>query len=157
VKEQDRSEPIRIAIPEWNGRVSPVFDAAEHIRVLDFVRRREVARHCVDLARYNPDLRAAQLAQLGVNVLVCGAISHSLHRGMNAFGIRVIDGLCGETDAVLRALLSNGRIPAPLRLPGSATGARRSCPRLSVAATREPSAPPSTTKGPQRSTKGRLP
>jgi predicted Fe-Mo cluster-binding NifX family protein len=157
VAEQERTESIRIAIPEWDGRVSPVFDAAEHIRVMDFEQRREVARYCVDLARYNPDLRAAQLAHLGVNVLVCGAISHSLHRGMNAFGIRVIDGLCGETDAVIKALLTNGQIPAPLRLPGSATGARRSCPRLSGAATREPSRPRSPARGPQRSRKGDLP
>lgn len=133
--EQERTEPIRIAIPEWNGRVSPVFDAAEHIWVMDFVRRRQVARHCVGLARHNPDLRAAQLAQLGVTVLVCGAISHSLHRGMNAFGIRVIDGLCGETDAVIKALLTNGQIPAPLRLPGFAAGARKTCRGLSGAGT----------------------
>jgi predicted Fe-Mo cluster-binding NifX family protein len=127
---QDQTGRTRIAVPEWDGRISPVFDAAEHVWVLEIVDRREVTRHCVGLAHYNLDLRAAQLAQLGVEILVCGAISQPLHRGMTALGIRVIDGVCGETSAVMDALLNNGRIPPSLRLPGSASNLRRSCPGI---------------------------
>jgi predicted Fe-Mo cluster-binding NifX family protein len=133
VAEQDRTRRTRIAFPEWDGRISPVFDSAGLVWVLEIVDRREVTRHCVGLARHNPDLRAAQLAQLGVEVLVCGAISQPLQRAMAALGIRVIDGVCGETAAVMDALLNHGRIPPPLRLPGFASNTWGSCSKLDPA------------------------
>jgi predicted Fe-Mo cluster-binding NifX family protein len=120
VADEIQVKRLRVAIPDWNGRVSPVFDAAEHLLVVDCVNGKESARHCLMLAHHNPDLRVTQLADLGVNLLVCGAVSTSLRREIDALGIVVIDGVCGETTDVLRAVLCNGDIPPPLCLPGTA-------------------------------------
>jgi predicted Fe-Mo cluster-binding NifX family protein len=118
VVDEHRVRRKRIAIPDWAGRVSPVFDAAQQVLVVDCVNGVESGRHSMIMGHSNPELRAVQLADWGVDVLVCGAVSQTLRRGIAALGIDVIDGVCGETAEVLRVVLSEGAFPAALRLPG---------------------------------------
>jgi predicted Fe-Mo cluster-binding NifX family protein len=114
---------MRVAIPSWNDRVSPVFDAARRLVVVDVENGVEQTRRQETLQEEFPTRRVRQLAQLGVNVLICGAISRPLAALLAASGITVIPWTAGPVNEVLVAYLA-GRLPdARWLMPGC--GGRR--------------------------------
>jgi predicted Fe-Mo cluster-binding NifX family protein len=115
---------MRVAIPTWNDRVSPVFDAARSVMVVDVENGVEQARRQETLQEEFPTRRARQLAQLGVNVLICGAISRPLAALLAASGITLIPWTAGPVDEVLTAYLA-GRLPDPRWLMPGCGGKRR--------------------------------
>lgn len=115
---------MRIAIPHWQGRVSPVLDTAEHVLLVDVLDHRETARRDVPLVGDSPALRATHLAEFEPDVLVCGAVSRPLEMAIRAAGIDVRPHICGELDAVLRALL-DGNLNNPSFLMPGCCGRRR--------------------------------
>ncbi|MBI4573715.1 MAG: NifB/NifX family molybdenum-iron cluster-binding protein [candidate division NC10 bacterium] len=114
---------MRVAIPFWNDRVSPVFDAARRLVVVDVENGVEQTRHHETLQEEFPTRRARQLAQLGVNVLICGAISRPLVALLAGSGITLIPWTAGPVDEVLAAYLAGGLPDARWMMPGC--GGRR--------------------------------
>jgi predicted Fe-Mo cluster-binding NifX family protein len=121
---------MRVAIPVWNGRVSPVFDAACTIVLLDIENGQEKARTEVKLAERPLVLRVKLLVEEHVDVLVCGAISQMLAETCAAAGTSVVSWVAGPLDDVVQAFLS-GALPSPTytmpgccgqRLPGQRRG-----------------------------------
>ena len=110
---------MRLAIPVWNDRVSPVFDTASRVLLLDLADGIEQARQLVEVAqaRFSTE-RAKRLAELGVNVLVCGAISRPLAGFLSAAGIIVIPWVSGALEEVLRAYLTDRLSDTCWRMPG---------------------------------------
>ncbi len=81
---------MRIAIPQWQGRVSPVFDVAANMLIVEVADAREVGRREVAVTATDPAKRAQQVAQLPANVLICGAISWPLELALRSAGVQVI-------------------------------------------------------------------
>jgi len=94
---------MKVAVPDWQGRVSPVFDVAEHVVLVDLDAKEDGSQHTESLGSTAPHQRAQRLSELGVDVLVCGAISWPLEALLTANGIRVIPLICGEVAEVVRA------------------------------------------------------
>ncbi len=117
---------MRVAVPAWNDRVSPVFDVATRVVVFTVQGGAVTARSC---RRLDGTQRAAGLSAMGVEVLLCSAISRALETDLRAVGIEVVSEVCGPVDDVLHAYLNgdlaDGRLhtPAHARRPGG--GARR--------------------------------
>jgi predicted Fe-Mo cluster-binding NifX family protein len=110
---------MRLAIPVWNDRVSPVFDTAGRVLLLDLADGIEQARHTVEVAQTSsPGERVKRLAELGVNVLVCGAISRPLASRLSAAGIVLIPWVSGALEEVLRAYLTDRLSDPCWRMPG---------------------------------------
>jgi len=110
---------MRLAIPVWNDRVSPVFDTAGRVLLLDLADGIEQARRPVEVAQATvPTERAMRLAELGVNVLVCGAISRPLASCLSAAGIILIPWVSGALEEVLRAYLTDRLSDPCWRMPG---------------------------------------
>ena len=93
----------------WQDRVSPVFDVADHLLLLDVEGRLEVGRKNLRLTGRSPFERVKELSGLGVDVLLCGAISLTLEKALIGAGIRVVGFLGGELEAVISAFLE-GRL-----------------------------------------------
>jgi predicted Fe-Mo cluster-binding NifX family protein len=109
---------MRLAIPTWQRRVSPVFDTAQRLLIIDAADGSETARSEEDLRPVLPPQRVARLKELGVDVLICGAISRPLAGMIAASGIVVVPFIGGECDEVLAAYL-DGRLPSPrFLMPG---------------------------------------
>jgi predicted Fe-Mo cluster-binding NifX family protein len=110
---------MRLAIPVWNDRVSPVFDTASCLMLLDLAEGVEQGRRLVEVVEASfPTQRAKRLAELGVNVLICGAISRPLATCLAVAGIVLIPWVAGPVEDVLRAYLA-GRLSEPRwRMPG---------------------------------------
>ena len=125
---------MKVAIPVWNDRVSPVFDAASCLMLLDVADGAEQGRQLVEASQASfPTQRASRLAELGVNVLICGAISRPLASFVSAAGIILIPWVAGPVEDVLGAYLA-GRLSEPRwRMPGCGGPHRcregRGCPR----------------------------
>jgi len=109
---------MRIAVPDWKGRVSPVFDVARQVLVVDLDGGQELRRATENLGQTLPPLRAGELAGQGVNVLLCAGISVPLLRMLEAHGIRVIPGISGEVDQVLQGYLAGHLADGRFSLPG---------------------------------------
>jgi predicted Fe-Mo cluster-binding NifX family protein len=117
---------LRVAIPIWEGRVSPVLDVAEQLLVADVEEGREIARSLESLDTFLLPQRAHRFSELGVDTLICGAISQPLSDLLLAAGITVIPCIIGEVEDVLNSYLDEG-IPTPeFFMPGYAGPAGQS-------------------------------
>jgi predicted Fe-Mo cluster-binding NifX family protein len=116
---------VRVAIPIWNERVSPVFDAATRLVLVDFENGTEQARREEAIQESLPPRRARRLVELGVDVLICGAISRPLASMLAASGVTVIPWTAGPVNDVVAAYLK-GKLPDPRWLmPGCGAGPQR--------------------------------
>jgi len=107
-----------IAVPNCQGRVSPVLDTAVRLLVVTRRRGEELGRKEFVLSPLPPEALARSVAELRVNVLLCAALSESLLRLLEQSGVRVVPHVCGDVEDVLRAYCC-GRLNQPqFRMPG---------------------------------------
>jgi predicted Fe-Mo cluster-binding NifX family protein len=114
----------RVAIPACRERVSPVFDTAGIVLVVDLDGGDPIARIAVDLPEGLPRNRVTRLADNGVDVLLCGAISRPLHEMLEAAGIEVKPFLLGPVDELIRAYIED-RLSEPQYIMPGCYGRRR--------------------------------
>jgi len=94
---------VLIAIPNCQGRVSPVFDVAARLVLVRLKGEAELERRDVVLFEKQPDGIVRSLGELGIEVLICGAISQGLQVALEHAGIRVLPQICGGLDSVIAA------------------------------------------------------
>jgi predicted Fe-Mo cluster-binding NifX family protein len=116
---------MKVGIPTWDGRVSPVLDVARHLLVVEVEGNAEVGRGEADLAEAQLGPRAQQIRGLGVEVLICGAVSWPLEAALTSAGVRVIPQTCGWVEDVLQAFLSGGLTDEAFLMPGCCGRRRR--------------------------------
>ena len=116
---------MRVAIPTWTGRVSPVFDVARLLLVVDINDGAEVSRNEAIIEETQLVPRTRRVTQLGVNVLICGAISMPLEAMLVSAGVRVIPHTCGTVEEVLQAFASGGLTDERFLMPGCCGRRRR--------------------------------
>ncbi len=109
---------MRIAIPVWMDRVSPVFDVAKHLLLIDIEDSTEVARELKTLTENQLTDRAQYVADLGVEVLICGAISRPLELILGARSVGVVPHVCGATEEILSAFLGGKINDRRFLMPG---------------------------------------
>jgi len=116
---------MRLAIPYWQGRVSPVLDVAGSLLLVDLVHGSPVVTGPIALLYGTPLERARRMTELGIDTLICGAISRPLEMALLHSGIEVISQICGEVDVVIDAF-QNGRIQQDIfSMPGCRGSQRR--------------------------------
>jgi predicted Fe-Mo cluster-binding NifX family protein len=114
---------MRIAIPTWSGRISPVFDVARHVLLIDVEAGQEVKRAEAYIEASQPWTRARRMTELEVDTLICGAISGPLEFMLASAGVRVIPHACGPVEQVLGAFLAGSLTEDAFLMPG--LGGRR--------------------------------
>ena len=122
---------MRVCIPTWGGRVSPVFDVAKRVLLVDAEDGTEVSREETGIPDAQPARRVGRLAELGVNMLICGAISAPLEAMLLSAGVHVVAHACGPVEEVLRAFLAGRLADGAFLMPGCCGQRRRarSCHR----------------------------
>jgi predicted Fe-Mo cluster-binding NifX family protein len=114
-----------VAIPVWQGRVSPVFDVAGQLLVIEVDGSAEGERGHETLPDEIPERRVERLRAMGVETLICGAISRPLETMLAGNGIEVISRICGDAEEVLQAFLSAGLHEDKFAMPGCCGQKRR--------------------------------
>ncbi|NLE68309.1 MAG: hypothetical protein GX608_12890 [Lentisphaerae bacterium] len=109
---------MKLALATWNGRISPLFDVARQVLMLDIEGGRVVKRHAESLPGTNSIAQANSIMALGPDALVCGAISKPLAGLLAAMRVRVIPFTAGNVEEVLAAWMAR-TLPNPaLTMPG---------------------------------------
>jgi predicted Fe-Mo cluster-binding NifX family protein len=109
---------VTIAIPISQERISPLLDTAARLLLVTLQRGKEMARKIFALGPLSPEALADSVAELGVDVMLCAALSKPLLRALERRGVRVKPHLCGETEAVLQAFCCDRLNRPEFRMPG---------------------------------------
>jgi predicted Fe-Mo cluster-binding NifX family protein len=120
-------EPLvmRVAFATWNGRIAPVFDVTRRLHVVETDGRRVVRESEEPLEDDAPGARAARLAALRVEALVCGAISRPQEALVRAYGVAVVPFVTGELHEVVDAWRAGALESEAFAMPGCGRGRDR--------------------------------
>lgn len=112
---------MRLAIPEHQGRVAPVFDACRRILIVDEAEESRTIS-VEDWSHANRHNRPARLKELEIDTLLCGGISCRMEERIRALDIELTPWLAGEVNEILAAF-REGRISDPqYAMPGRRAG-----------------------------------
>ena len=112
---------MKVALTAWENRISPLFDCAGMLLIVDIVDRKETSRYFEPFHYASPFSRAARLSDLEIEVLICGAVSNLFANMIETHGIRIIPFVAGTVDEVLDAYLTGGLCDSKFRIPGCKT------------------------------------
>lgn len=99
--------PMKIAIPLCRGRIAPLFEVAESFLLIN-----ALAPDNSGAMSHAPSSTATEkcswLAEHGVTILLCGALSGSLEHFLRQLGIEVHAFLAGDVHDLLESFLLEG-------------------------------------------------
>jgi len=117
---------MKIAIPVCGDRVSTVLDAADEFLIIEDGTRGAWIQTKASWKEDTPIGRILQLRDLGIQVLICGAVVRPMARMLETAGIRVIAYVRGTADEVFEAFHNGDLDSRRFFLPGCAPCERRS-------------------------------
>ncbi len=113
---------MRLAIPIWDDRVSPVLDTASRLLLIELKNGAETSRFEILLEERELARRCLRIQGLGVNVLICGAVSRPFLKMLASSGITLIPEISGAAEEVLQAYLKGTLFHARFLMPGCRRG-----------------------------------
>lgn len=114
---------MKIAIACGNGRISPMFDTARELVLIDVDGQREVQRTTVTVGGQDPFDRVRQVLRSDAGVLLCGALSKGVETALIGAGVKVCSFIRGELDGVTAAFLAGKLQEARFQMPGKPVSA----------------------------------
>jgi len=96
---------VRIGIPIFHDRVSPVLDTCSRLLIIDFEDNVEIERREVFTANYSVAKRFELIQKAKLNVIICCGISDVFDRMLQTTDIQLICGIAGRVDQVAEAFI----------------------------------------------------
>ena len=109
---------IRVAIPVFRKKVSPVFDTCTRVLLVDIENNREIDRKELYLDALSLTERMTLLLKSGVSVIICGGISDVMENMLVGKRIDLIDNITGKIENVLSAYRNKELSRPQFQLPG---------------------------------------
>jgi len=109
---------MKIAIPVWNDKVSPVLDTASRLLIVEIKDQSETSRFEIYLDHSDLSRRCFRIRNMEVDILICGALSRPFSRMLTASGIDVIPEISGQAEQVLDAYLQGNLFQPQFFMPG---------------------------------------
>ncbi|MBN1627949.1 MAG: NifB/NifX family molybdenum-iron cluster-binding protein [Deltaproteobacteria bacterium] len=109
---------MRIAIPVWEDKVSPVFDAASKLLVIDYEDGRETSRLAYHIDEEDLSWKCQRIESLAPDIIICGAVSHLFLNLLKAVDIDVIEYVSGRIEDVLEAYIRGDIYNSRFLMPG---------------------------------------
>lgn len=109
---------IKVAIPIFRSRVSPVFDSCTRILLIDVEHNQEIERNEIYLDKLSLTERMAVLQKLKVKTILCSGISDLFQNMLQSVKIYLITGIAGKVDQVVSAYLSKRLNEPQFLMPG---------------------------------------
>ena len=109
---------VRVAIPIFRSRVSPVFDSSTRVMLVDIEHNKEIERSEIYLDELSMTERVTILQKLKVKTIICSGISDMLQNMLQSVKINLITGVAGEIDQVVAAYLSKRLNEPQFHMPG---------------------------------------
>ena len=109
---------MRIAIPIWEGRVSPVFDTAMKLVVVEIKEQKETSRFIYHIDEKDLTQKCRRIRKLDLDTLICGAVSHPFLKILQSSGLDVVQEISGPAEEVLKAYLQGNIFQEKFLMPG---------------------------------------
>ncbi|MBN2061807.1 MAG: NifB/NifX family molybdenum-iron cluster-binding protein [Deltaproteobacteria bacterium] len=109
---------MRLAIPIWENKVSPLLDTASKFLIIEVDKRKEISRYITPVVKQDLSERCQQLKENGVDILICGALSRKLANMIITSGIIVFPEISGAVDEIIRAYSKGTLLSPKFSLPG---------------------------------------
>lgn len=116
---------MKIAIPVWEDKVSPVLDTALKLLVVEAKDRREMSRFVYHIDENDLSYKCHRIKKLDLDILICGAVSHGFLQMLLASGLDVIQEISGPVEDVLKAYLQGNIFQPRYSMPGCKRGRHR--------------------------------
>jgi len=108
---------LKVAFTIWGNRISPVFDSARKLFIVETKDNKIISTQYEPFESVDSDL-THMINGLGINVLICGAISKRFSDIIEISEIELIPFITGYVDAVLESYMKNNEIVAEFFMPG---------------------------------------
>ncbi len=109
---------MKVALTAWEDKISPVFDSARALLIAEIENKKIISRRC---ELFKPEMThclADSLGKLEIDVLICGAISETPAKIIEACGINLIPFIGGNLEEVLLLYAKENRIKSIFLMPG---------------------------------------
>ncbi len=109
---------MNIAITTWGNRISPVFDSANTLTIVQVENLKIVKQVFV---AFNPQFITRIVSELHdyqIDILICGAITDIQSKSIEKSGIRLISFVAGNADQVLVSFLKEPSRITDFLMPG---------------------------------------
>lgn len=116
---------MKIALTVWEDRISPVFDVANKLLVVDIAQRLVQNSHLLEMEPGGLPRIVDTLNRMEIKVLICGAISQVPANIISTGGIKLIPFISGKTDHILAAYIKGKPIMPAFAMPGVKRRRRR--------------------------------
>ena len=116
---------MRIAIPVWEDKVSPVLDTALKLLVVEVKNQSEESRFVYHIDENDLSYKCQRIKKLELDILICGAVSHAFLQMLLASGLDVIQEISGLAEDVLHAYLKGNIFQPRFLMPGCKRGLHR--------------------------------
>ena len=94
---------MRIAVPIWEDRISPVLDTASRLLIVEMEDQKEASRFETILDEQDIHRKCFRIKGLDVDILICGAISRHFFSMLISSGMNIVPGISGHPEEVLTA------------------------------------------------------
>jgi predicted Fe-Mo cluster-binding NifX family protein len=109
---------MKIAIPIWEDKISPVFDTALRLLVVEVKGKEEASRFIYYIGDEDLTRRCQHIRTLNVDILICGAVSYTFLQMLQSSGLEVIQQISGRIEEVLKAYLKGNIYNTRFLMPG---------------------------------------
>lgn len=90
---------MRVAVPIWDARISPVFDTASSLRL--YLNGEDPTVTGVDVALPSDSVEKVRIIAQAADIVICGAVSGRMERELVARGVTLHPWVMGEVDDVM--------------------------------------------------------
>ncbi len=97
---------MKIAVTYENGQIFQHFGHSEYFKIYDVEQGTIQSTQIVDVTGSGHCALAGLLAELGVEILICGGIGYGAQLALAEAGIRHFGGASGDADAAVQALIA---------------------------------------------------
>jgi predicted Fe-Mo cluster-binding NifX family protein len=108
---------MKIALSISENRIAPLFDVADNFVELDFANGKIVDSTKLELPGSLGPARVFDLAERGIEFLICGAISRQFSLLAESSGITVYGFISGPVDIIIKEFCESGNL-RKFRMPG---------------------------------------
>jgi len=109
---------MKTALTIWGNRISPVFDSANTLLIVEIKNQQVCSRRYEPFYPHSSSRLAERLADLDIEVLICGAISELPANIIEFAGVKLISFITGSVDEVLDAYVRGATFVYTFLMPG---------------------------------------
>jgi predicted Fe-Mo cluster-binding NifX family protein len=109
---------MRIAIPVWENKVSPVLDTARRLLIVEVKEQGEISRSEIFFDEQDIPRRCHRIRGMAVDTLICGAVSRPFLRMLMSENIDIIPEIAGLAEEVLEAYIQGNLFNSRYFMPG---------------------------------------